>query len=242
MSNEKMLEEIKPFVDACDKMCASKFIMIDKRISDVLKSIASTKPVYDVVRKCMVNFNFDREYKNATAKVGVMFLPENKNKFIAFVFSLLNSMDNRKLNASDILSKYFSKIDNDQSSYAQFCGEVVEPFKQTILSVILNKEEIHVAKEEPEVVVNSEVLSRLEFLTKDLKDYVHGLKKLKKSRLTKGELTEILNGLMMAIREKEIAFIKPFVMAVKAGFGKEKEIERRLFEILDIVNKTLVEA
>ena len=32
MVDEKILEDINPFVEACDKMVSSKFIMIDKRI------------------------------------------------------------------------------------------------------------------------------------------------------------------------------------------------------------------
>ena len=60
MSEEKFIEEVQPFVDACEKMASSKFIMIDKRISDVLKSIAKSRPVFEVIKECMINFNFDR--------------------------------------------------------------------------------------------------------------------------------------------------------------------------------------
>jgi len=243
MTEEKILSEIKPFVEACDKMTASKFIMIDKRISDVLKSVAKTELVFEYIKECMINFNFNREWTLATSKVGYMMPPEENHKFVAFVFSVLNCMDDKKISASDLLSKYFSKSENDSGPYANFCETLVEKFKNIVVSKLLNKSGDVVVKKQ-KVVANfdKDVLARLAFLVKDLKDYVSGLKKVKKSTLTKGELIEVINGLYEAIKNEDTGYIKPFVMSVKSAHGKDKEIECRLVEILDIVNKTFIDA
>lgn len=243
MSDEKILTEVKPFLDACDKMLASKFIMIDKRISDVLKAIADNKLVFDEIKECMINFSFDREWKLATAKVGTLNPPEEGHKFVAFVFSLLTNIDNQKISTSELLSKYYSRTDDNRSPYSQFCESIILGFKNTILAILLGKNQsAKVRRSEPEkkttVSANKEVLSRLSFLAKDLKDYVQGLKKLKKSKITKGELVEILNAFISAIKNSDVAYIKAFLLAIKAGKGKDKEIERRLIEITDIVNRT----
>jgi len=71
---------------------------------------------------------------------------------------------------------------------------------------------------------------------------VQGLKKLRKSSVTKGELIEIINALYTAIKNEDTKYIKAFVFAIKAGYGKDKEIACRLVEILDIVNKTFIDA
>lgn len=243
MTEEKLLDELKTFVDACDKMTASKFIMIDKRISDVLKSIAKTQIVFEFIKECMINFNFDREWKTATAKVGYMLPPEEHHKFVAFVFSLLNCIDDKKISASELLSRYFSKTETEAGPYSDFCESLIVRFKNIIVAKILNKTEASVADKKPKIVVNldKDVLARLAFLVKDLKDYISGLKKVKKSTITKGELLEIINSLHVAIKNSDTKYIKAFVLAIKAGHGKDKEIACRLVEILDIVNKTFID-
>ncbi|MBQ7466652.1 MAG: hypothetical protein IJS74_01110, partial [Clostridia bacterium] len=122
------INELKPFVEACDKMAASKFIMIDKRVSDVLKSIAKTESVFNLIKDCMINFNFDLEWKKATVKSGYLTPPEESRKFIAFVFALLNCIDDKKISASDVLSKYFTKAENPSGPYAEFCSILIVNF------------------------------------------------------------------------------------------------------------------
>lgn len=240
MTEEKILAQIKPFVDACDKMTASKFIMIDKRVSDVLKSIASVDLVFDAVKQCMINFNFEKEFRNATQKVGYLFAPEEPHKFIAFTFSLLNFMDDKKLSASDLLSKYYSKTEDPAGPYSEFCQSIIVRFKETLVSIIMNKSEITrpATTKDEVVIVDKDVLSRLAFLLKDLKDYIQGLKKIRKGSLTKGELQEVICSAISCVKNGDVKYIRAFITAIKAGQGKEKEIDKRLCEILDIVNKS----
>lgn len=239
MTEEKILNEIKPFVDACDKMTASKFIMIDKRISDVLKSIASVDLVFDAIKECMINFNFEKEFKEATSKLGFLSVPEEPHKFIAFTFSLLNFLDDKKISASDLLSKHFSKTEDPAGPYSAFCQSVIVRFKELLVSKILNRADV---KNEPKkkevVVVDKDVLNRLVFLLKDLKDYVQGLKKVKKGSLTKGELQEVISTAILCVKNGDLKYIRAFITAIKAGEGKEKEIDKRLCEILEIVDKS----
>ena len=55
--------------------------MIDKRISDVLKSIAKTELVFELVKQSMINFNFDKEWKLATSKLYSNATTKSCNKF-----------------------------------------------------------------------------------------------------------------------------------------------------------------
>lgn len=243
MTEESILKQIKPFTDACDKMVASKFIMIDKRVSDVLKAIASTDLIFDAIKECMINFNFEKEFRLATTKQGYLYAPEDPHKFIAFTFSLLNYMDDKKLSASDLLSKYYAKSENPSGPYSEFCETIIVRFKDTLVSKVLNKvETVEPKKVSGELfVADKEVLSRIAFLLKDLKDYVQGLKKVKKSTITKGELLEIISAAICCVKSGHAKYVRAFVMAIKAGEGKEKEIDKRLAEIMDIVNKSFLD-
>ena len=137
-------------------------------------------------------------------------------------------------------------MENPAGPYCEFCESLIVKFKNIIVSKLLNKSESvvndSVKKEKIITNIDKDVLSRLAFLTKDLKDYVQGLKKVKKSSITKGELLEIINGLFTAIKNGDSSYVKAFVIAIKAGKGKDKEIDCRLVEILDIVNKSFIDA
>ena len=244
MTKDNLENSLQPFVEACDKMCQSKFIMIDKRISDVLKTIAKSDEVFECIKGCMVNFNFEKEWKLATSKLGTLLMPEEPHRFVAFVFALLNFIDDKRISASDLLSKYFAKSENQAGPYYEFCQTVILRFKEVIVSKLLNRKEVVVEEKKPKIVVNIDehITARLMFLAKDLKEYVVGLKKVKNSTITKGELLEIISSIINAIKNGHFSYIKAFVIAIKAAKGKDKEIDRRLFEILDIVNKTFIDA
>lgn len=246
MTKENIDVNLKDFADACDKMSQSKFIMIDKRISDVLKTIAKSDEIFDYIKDCMINFNFEKEWKLATARMGMLLIPEEPRKFVAFVFVLLNCLDDKKLNASDFLSKYFSKSESQAGPYNEFCQAVIQKFKNLVVAKLSNQtvSQVIVEEKKPKIVVNidQEIAARLIFLAKDLKEYVIGLKKVKKSSITKGELIDIIMALINALQNGHYSYIKSFVLAIKAAKGKDQEIDRRLFEILDIVNKTFIGA
>ncbi len=239
MTEEELINQIKPFTDACDNMARSKFIMIDKRVGDVLKAIASNDTVFSIIKNCMINFNFDNEWKLATARINQLQAPSEEHRFIAFVFSILSRIDDKRISASTLLATYFSRTENTTGAYAEFCDYLIIGFKEAIINKLLSQNKIvPLARQEANTLyANKELLSRLAFLSKDLKEYVQGLKKVKKSSITKGELIEIINNLFVAIKNEHVAYIKAFVLAIKAGHGKDKEIERRLVEIIDIVSK-----
>ncbi len=233
------LKEIKLFIDACDEMLESKFILVDKRIGDVLKSIAKTKQVYNLMAACLVGFNFEREWKLATSKGKDLALPIDERKNIAFVFCMLNGIDDNKININEVLQKYFSG-DDCISSYKLFCQKVVLPFKVHVVSQLYDKQEKKVTiKQCVENLgeIDAEILKRLIFLVKDVKSYVGGVKRVKNSLLTKDEIMFILNHFIELCENKNIISLSALLIGVRAGMGKDKELKRRLVEIEQIVKE-----
>lgn len=230
------LKDIKLFIDACDNMLESKFILVDKRIGDVLKSIAKTKQVYNLMATCLVGFNFEKEWKMACSKGKELNLPIDQSKSTAFVFCLLNAIDDKKININDILQKHFS-CDDCISAYKLFCQKIVLPFKVNVVNALYEKPERQVVEEtEQDVPVkDDEIIKRLIFLIKDLKAYVNGLKKIKNGVLTKDEIMFMLNHFIELCENKNTYSLAALVLGVRAGFGTDKELQRRLKEVEDII-------
>lgn len=234
------MEDIESFLNACDNMVNSKYILVDKRLGDVLKNIAGTRQVFNLISECMVGFNFEREFQQATNKPGQFKVPEEPHKAIAFVFCLLNLLDDKKLNFSQFLTKYFSIEEDGAGPYANFCNQVVKVFKNAIMTALLGitPEPVEEVKK-PLYDFSPELSDRLLFLIKDYRSYAHGIKKIKKSNCSRSELLEQINTLILAVEEKQVVFMHALVLGIKSSIGKDKELNRRLIEISEIVDTIL---
>ena len=234
------LKDINAFVTACDNMINSKYILVDKRLGDVLKAIAGTRAVFNLISECMAGFNFEREFSIATIHPGQFTVPEQTNKTIAFVFCLLNLLDDKKLNFSQFLNKYFAVDEDGVGPYVLFCNKVVKAFKNAVMSELLGVEPEPVQEEKKQLYdFSPEIAERLLFVSKDYRSYVHGLKAIKKSKCTRTELLEQINTLILAIEERQVNFMHAIVTGIKFSIGKDKELARRLIEIQDLIDRIL---
>ena len=238
-------DEISAFVKACDKMIESKYILVDKRIADVLKSIAECKPVYNLIAECMINFNFDKLFKSATMENEFM-IPEDPKDLVAFVFCLFNCLDDKKININDLLMRFYTK-DNEVSSYTKFNKHVTMNFRNAVYFLLVGETMENDDSQSVQAVVcdkssvDKTILDRLSFLVKDLKDYVVGLKKIKGSLLTKSELVTIVSGLIDEISCGNTRIFKPLLLGIKAGVGTDKELIKRVKSIDEIICDIIVD-
>ena len=237
-------KEISSFVSACDKMIDSKYILVDKRIADVLKSIAECKPVYNLIAECMINFNFDKLFKSATSENEFM-LPEDPKDLVAFVFCLLNCLDDKKININDLLMRFYSH-DNNISSYSQFNNHVILKFRNAAYFLLVgenfeSEEENVVPQTINAEVIDKDITARLMFLVKDLKDYVSGLKKIKGSYITKSEMILLVTGFLCEVEHNNIRSFKSLLIGVKAGAGADRELLKRISAIDEIVQNIIVD-
>ena len=90
-------KNLKNFFLACNEMINGRFILSDIKIAKILNSIANSGVLYDLFAKCMVDFNYRTEFRNAkvTNKTngGYFVLPNDEEKIIALVFCFLIDVD-----------------------------------------------------------------------------------------------------------------------------------------------------
>ncbi len=137
---EREQKKIKDFFDACNEMIGGKFILSDIKISKILKSIATCETLYKLFEKSLINFNFDREFKNAkvTNRVngGYFLMPTEENRIIALVFCLLLEVDNQKINLQSFVNENFYNADGYNISYNNFAINVLVPFKTSVMNML----------------------------------------------------------------------------------------------------------
>ena len=66
-------ESYDEFLYAVQNLVNSKYLLIDRRISELLRAVASNDAIYNLIAECMVNFDFIEEWRNSV-KTGNLFL------------------------------------------------------------------------------------------------------------------------------------------------------------------------
>lgn len=129
--------KMKNFVAACNDFLGSKFILSDIKISKMLKTIADSEQIYNLLAECMINFNFEEELNRSFFKergAGTFVLPVEYFKLIPLVFNLLVSLDSKKIEFKDFLSQHFA-MNNQNDQYIAFGHTVVVPFRDAIIEL-----------------------------------------------------------------------------------------------------------
>ncbi len=236
MTNEKKLQEIQGFLVSVKNMLESKYILIDRRVADILRSIAETNVVYNLIAECMINFDFAYEWQRAT-EGSYLKLPESDPKRISFIFCLLNNIDDRNIDVTAVLERFFS-YDIAYSPYDLFCKYVIAEFRRLILKH-LNIEisaPKHVKFEAPEVdaqVKEPEIddYEKLSLVLRDLVKFLGEQTKLKNLIMPKYDLIAVVSTFEQVARNRQIEYFYAFLVTLNSVAPKNKELRTMLAEI-----------
>lgn len=133
-------DAINAFDKVADALINTKFILAERRISDVLKTIASTPPIMEIVKTALKDYNHRIEFENAKylhITRRYLRVPESKIKTIAFVFCVLLEIDTEKTTLREFIETYF--YHSSQSlQLSNFINALVIPFKTAMDYVYTN--------------------------------------------------------------------------------------------------------
>jgi hypothetical protein len=233
--------DIDEFLVAINNLLGSKYILVDRRISDVLLSIADTKAVYNLIAECMINFDFRSEWKKATQGISLKF-PESDEKKISFIFCLLSNIDDGTLDITKILEKYFS-YNPEISPYELFCKEVVVEFRDLIVQN-LSLENYEIAEEKKEISTSNENLKQnfeiLADMLRDFRNEVSHAKKLKKCYMQKQDIVSVISAFEQVVRENRVEYFYSFMVTLRSSLGKNKEFSSKISKICQIANDLIL--
>lgn len=133
---QRPTKDLKTFFKACDEFTNGRFILADVKISKILRAVANSKEIYNLLAECLINFDFEREFSKCrvqSATGGIAFrLPAELHKLVPLVFCLLVDFDSKKLDFNYFLKTQFPLASSQQEEYQMFSDNVVTPFKKAI--------------------------------------------------------------------------------------------------------------
>ena len=134
-------EKILNFYNACTDLQNAKLILADAKIGKVLKSITASPDLFAAVGQCLINFNFEAEFRKAQVQKETQslyfVLPNSKEKLVALVFKILSSCDTHQLDLHALIQDFFTSDSEDMSyGFLNFVHKVIFPFRDALCSMV----------------------------------------------------------------------------------------------------------
>ena len=229
--------DINGFLESLEKLISSKYILAERKINDVLVQVAQTAPVYNLIAKCMVNFDFLAEW-NIAISSHFFKLPEVDENRVAFIFCLLSNIDDKNIEFTNFLSKYFSAA-NSYSAYELFSKTVIVEFRRLILKLL------NIGEPKTDEVKNVEQLSKNDNFS-ILKDLIDGLlakvksfAKLKHLFMQKNDLVAVLSTFALVAENRQTEYLYAFRVTINSLLEKNKYFKSEIEQINQIVDQII---
>lgn len=134
----KSIAGLENFLNKCDELINAKFILAGAKISELLGSIALSKPLFKLFEKVLDEFNYAKfkeanlvQSKDNTNR-GVIILPDSAKDKIALIFCLLMDIETGKIEFGKFLQKYFYTDGSYFESFYAFSNSIIKPFKSIV--------------------------------------------------------------------------------------------------------------
>ena len=137
---DKTEEPIKAFIDACNVMCEAKFLLSERKISELMKTIATYPRLYTIYKDALSGYNSKAEFHKSQVRVGgrsKLVPPQNQTKFLSYVFCILLDIDTGRIKLREFLDEYFYNT-NPNEAFALFCSTLIVPFRDVTEYVYYN--------------------------------------------------------------------------------------------------------
>lgn len=157
-------EDLAGFRSAADELLSCKFILAEKRISELLKAIAANKELLELFKTALSGYNYSVEFnKSKTSSKGKLklILPKNQARKIAYVFCLLMEFDTGKRNLKDFLDTYYY-MPQPNASLSLWTRDMITVFKDVTEYLYINGVETLLDNEEIDYSLRRQVGEILE--------------------------------------------------------------------------------
>lgn len=127
-------QSIANFSTKMDELINSSYILSDKKITNVLKAITSSKLFFELVTFCSEDYCYEYDRDNF-AKNKQPFVFDDDKQLIAFGVNLLANIDSKEEDLLNILTVNYNN-DNFDKSYKEFAKNFLTPLKEVMLKTV----------------------------------------------------------------------------------------------------------
>ena len=226
------------FLYSVQNLVESKYLLIDKRVSELLQSIASNEKIYNLIAECMVNFDFIEEWQNATHGNRLV-LPDDSVRKISFIFCMLNNIDDKNLDLTKVMQHYFS-YDDTKTPYVHFCEDVVIEFRNVIMKKLGINLDADETEEDLFLEEEQKLGDNLILVLRKLSDYAEFSKKVKLVNISREDLVAVISTFEFAVRNSQMEYYYALTVTIKNALRKAKDV-LDLVQEMDTLSSKLIQ-
>ena len=126
-------KQIENFLASADELINCKFLVAEYKLSKLLQALANSDQIVSLIGECMEAFNRDREFAKSFLQDGkgdfIFVMPEEEYKVIALVFCTLIDIENKKIDFTDFVKRFFG---GEENAFQGFISRMIIPFRDLI--------------------------------------------------------------------------------------------------------------
>ncbi len=128
-------KSLADFNAAAGELLNSTYIIVSGKLSKLLQSIASSRPLYEFLAENTRGYNFveefrSRQFRDESGKAYID-VPTEPAEQMRFAFCLLFAIDTGKLNVENLLHTFYNNSDAN-TELRDFCADIVKPFVENL--------------------------------------------------------------------------------------------------------------
>ena len=128
-------EIVYTFLAACDSMADTKFVMAERKMTELLILIASSTVLHRIVANASKGFDFKTSFTNARVRTGQvvsLLTPVPRSEQIAFAVNLLYVFDSGIVKFREFLDEYYFTGNGVTFAFAAFVRNVIAPLRLNV--------------------------------------------------------------------------------------------------------------
>lgn len=136
-TKQKSIDNFKKYID---DLISSSYVLSDKKLTDLMRSVSTSKLFYTLFEYCTEDFDYEASFSHAFVKGegygnGKFLLPHDAKEQIALIFSVLFQINAKEIDFIKLLEQYFF-VKNYNESYRNFAMKVLLPFRNEVLRAV----------------------------------------------------------------------------------------------------------
>jgi len=201
------MEELDQFNITCEQILTGKYILLESKISSLLKIIDETEKLKNIVSYCLNNFDFSNQFNNEISLD--LKLPASEYEIISFVYTFLYKYKNNSLNFGE----------NSKTTVNQLIVSII-PYLQSAVNNSFNKNHHQIEADEfQQNIYNT--------LKQTIKLVLENLDKYKFNTTNKEEFLMLTNSLYSASEKND----KKLVYSLMIGLDYFTQCNKKLRSI-----------
>ena len=176
---ENYENQIKLLEAAYKELASSKMVLAEKHISKLLRVVAASDGIYNLIAEKILGFDFSRAMTDLLNKDVELKEICSSDAAIPFAFCVLNEIDNRNIQTVALVRRIFNSDSED--AFHEFCERVVGSFVKQV------REQLSAQDGESPVIdpatslkdlFTKDLISRVKYIVSEISEKVNDFKKV----------------------------------------------------------------